>query len=86
MPKPRKKHAGGRPRTLPLTKFGQALEAAASARGLTRQELAERAGLPPSSVARWMTGPQPPRIEVMHDLARAAGADLDDLVRAALAR
>lgn len=86
MRKPRAKHPGGRPRTLPLTKFGQALEAAARARGLTRADLAARAGLPPSSVARWMTSPTAPRLEIMHNLAKAAGADLDTLVKAALGR
>jgi transcriptional regulator with XRE-family HTH domain len=86
MPKARPKHAGGRPRTLELSQFGRTLEAAAAARGLTRQELAERAGLPPGTVWRWMIGRHAPSLEGLRELARASGADLDDLVHAALAR
>jgi transcriptional regulator with XRE-family HTH domain len=86
MPKARPKHAKGRPRTIALSKFGQRLEAAAAARGLSRQELAERAGLPPGTVWRWMIGRHSPSLEGLRELARASGADLDELVHAALGR
>ena len=82
----RKKQPGGRPRTRSLSPFGQRLEAAATRRGLTRDELAKRAGLPPGTVWRWMIGTHKPSLDGLHQLARASGANLEKLLEAALAR
>ena len=48
---------------------------------LSQEELARRLGVDRSSVARWETGSNNPRIEKLLALAKIFGCSLDELVR-----
>ena len=60
--------------------FRQRLKAARDLRGLSQGELAGRAGLPPSSIAHFETGPRKPSFDTLRKLANALEVTTDYLL------
>jgi transcriptional regulator with XRE-family HTH domain len=57
--------------------WGPSLRKARRRAGLTQRQLAERAGVPQSTVARIESGTHVPRIDTLDHLLRAAGMQLE---------
>ena len=74
------KHAGGRPRTRPLSPFGKRLDALCERRGLSRNDLAKATGIGQVTIWRWMVGECEPTLSGAMRLAEAAGGKLADLL------
>lgn len=72
----RSKAAGARDRRL----FGKQLRALRTDRGLTQQELAERAGISRVTIARFEAGEQLPRYQTMIALADGLGVAIECLI------
>ena len=64
----------------PTDIFSARLREAREARGLNQRELAERLGLPPSSIAHFEGGRRGPSVENLIRLARALGVTADFLL------
>ena len=65
--------------------YMSAIEARRRAKGLTRRELAEAAGVSIRQITRYETGEQSPTLRVAVRLAGALGAAIDELVDEAVA-
>ena len=61
--------------------FAACLGAALDEAGLTQGELAERVGIAPASVSRYMSGKRLPRIETVRKIADALGISVEVLCR-----
>lgn len=61
--------------------LGNAIRAARERRGMTREELGERAGLPWKSVRNWEQNRTQPQLAALARLAAALGVRADDLLR-----
>lgn len=60
--------------------FGQRLRAARQARELEQQKLAERAGLPPSSISHFESGARKPSFDNLRSLAKSLDVTTDYLL------
>lgn len=74
-----KRHAGGRPREVRVSPWGRTVEALAARKGLTRRELAERAGIKPPSLWALLVGKSKPKFETVCRLADALGVPVSKL-------
>jgi transcriptional regulator with XRE-family HTH domain len=75
------RHAGGRPRTLKRSPFGQKIETLAARRGMHLDELAAAAGIRGPTLYRILTGRiAAPKVDTVLALARALGVKIDSLV------
>lgn len=80
--KPEKRHAGGRPRQLPRTKLGQAIERLAGERGLRMDEVADKAGIKGPTLYRIVTGRiESPKSCTVLALAKALRVPVGDLLK-----
>lgn len=73
------RHAGGRPRTRALCREGKAIEAAASKRRMTRQDIADAAGISYVSVMRILVGDAQPSLGTAKRIAKAVGLNVGDV-------
>jgi DNA-binding XRE family transcriptional regulator len=73
------RHPGGRPRTRPLCKEGRAIEEAASEKGMTRQDIADRVGITYVSVMRILVGDCQPTMTTAKKIAKAVGLTVGDI-------
>jgi transcriptional regulator with XRE-family HTH domain len=48
--------------------------------GMTQVQLAEKIGVNPVTMSRWMNGVRPPTVYALKRIARALGCTIDDLV------
>jgi transcriptional regulator with XRE-family HTH domain len=64
----------------PRTPLGQRLRAHRIARGLSRQALAERAGVGPAGITQMERGARQPRPRAMRKLAQALGVEAEELL------
>ncbi len=60
--------------------FGQRLRAARTARELEQQQLAEKAGLPPSSISHFESGARKPSFDNLRSLAKSLDVTTDYLL------
>jgi transcriptional regulator with XRE-family HTH domain len=60
--------------------FGRRLRAARNERGLEQQQLAERAGLPPSSISHFEKGARKPSFDNLRNLAKSLDVTTDYLL------
>jgi|LakMenEpi03Aug12_release.lakeMendotaPanAssembly.Ray.scaffolds.fasta_scaffold427433_2 transcriptional regulator with XRE-family HTH domain len=75
------RRGGGRPRELPRTKMGQAIERLAGERGLHLDQVAEKAGIRGPTLYRILTGRiESPRASTVLALAKALRVPVGDLV------
>lgn len=79
MAKPTPRHPGGRPRQLKVCEWGETVESLAARRGLTRRDLAERAGLKPPSLWALLVGKSKPKFETVCRLADVLGVPVTKL-------
>ena len=63
-----------------VSRFGERIRTLRHAGGLSQAELAQRAGLAPSSVSKIETGQMSPTYDVLLRLARGLATDLSDLL------
>ena len=54
-----------------------AVEDAAKANGMRKKDIAEKLGVNPSQVTRWLSGPANWEVDTISDLLFAVGAELD---------
>jgi len=73
------RHAGGRPRTRPLCKEGRIIEEAAAAKGMNRQDIADRVGITYVSVLRILVGDGQPTMATAKKIAKAIGLSVGDI-------
>lgn len=66
--------------------FPRTLQRLREARGWTQKQLAGKAGCTVSTVSRYERGLVSPRLDAVHDLARALGVPATELVLAGVAR
>ena len=64
----------------PSKLFAERLKAARALRGWTQAELAERAGLPPTSIAHFESGSRKPSFDTLRRLAAALDVSTDYLL------
>lgn len=74
-----KRHAGGRPREVRVSAWGRTVESLAARKGLTRRELAERAGIQPPSLWALLVGKSKPKFETVCRIADALGVPVSKL-------
>ena len=60
--------------------FGRRLRAARTERGLEQQQLAEKAGLPPSSISHFEKGARKPSFDNLRNLAKSLDVTTDYLL------
>ena len=65
---------------LPSEVFKERLKAARALRQMTQSELAEKAKLPPTSIAHFETGPRKPSFDTLRSLATALEVTTDYLL------
>lgn len=76
-----KRHAGGRPRQLPRTKLGQAIERLAGERGLHLDQVADKAGIKSPTLYRIVTGRiESPKTSTVLALAKALRVTIGELL------
>jgi transcriptional regulator with XRE-family HTH domain len=73
------RHAGGRPRTRKVSRWGQAVESLAARKGMTRRELADRVGIKPPSLWALLVGKSKPKFETVCRLADVLGVSVQKL-------
>jgi len=73
------RHPGGRPRAVPVTKWGMRVETLASKKGMTRRELAERAGITAPSLWALLVGKSKPKFATVCKLADVLGVPVTKL-------
>lgn len=73
------RHPGGRPREVPVTRWGSVVEALAAKRGWTRRDLAEKAGIKEPSLWALIVGKSKPKFETICKLADALGVPVTKL-------
>lgn len=73
------RHPGGRPRSRALCAEGLVIEAAANERGMTRQDIADAAGISYVSVLRILVGDNQPSLDTAKKIARAVGLTVGDV-------
>lgn len=66
--------------------FAAELKARRSALGLSQEELAHRAGVNRTYIAKLELAQNQPTLSVLFDLATALGGDLPEVIRSALSR
>jgi len=76
----RARHPGGRPRTVTLSPLGERIEGMAASRGLTREQLAETAGLSATGLWSILTGRTRPKLSTAAKLSAALGVPVDSFV------
>ncbi len=76
---PAEKSVGGRPRHRHLCAEGIAIEAAATERGMSRQQIADAAGITYVSVLRILVGDAQPSLGTAKKIARAVGLNVGDI-------
>lgn len=74
-----KGQVGGRPREVPLSRWGDVVESLAAKRGWTRRDLAERAGIREPSLWALLVGKSKPKFETVCKLADALGVPVTKL-------
>lgn len=80
--KPRRtptRHAGGRPRAVPVCEWGQRVEAIMRQRGMTRKDLADKAGIKPPSLWALLVGVSEPKFQTVCALADALSVPVTKL-------
>jgi DNA-binding XRE family transcriptional regulator len=65
------RHAGGRPRAVPVCEWGQRVEAIMRQRGMTRKDLADKAGIKPPSLWALLVGNSEPKFQTVCAIADA---------------
>lgn len=60
--------------------MGEKLKAARLAAGLTQAQLAERLGIPQSSIARYEAGAREPLASTLKSMAEALGCTMEELI------
>ena len=84
---PAKKHAGGRPRTLPVCQLGQTIESLARRRGMTRNDLARATGLSAVTLHTICTGRvREPKASTLAMIAAALNVSVTRLMPAVSSR
>jgi transcriptional regulator with XRE-family HTH domain len=73
------RHAGGRPRTRKVCRWGQAVESLAARRGMSRRELADRVGIKPPSLWALLVGKSKPKFATVCRLADVLGVPVQKL-------
>lgn len=73
------RHAGGRPRQIKVCVWGKKLDALAEAKGWTRRDLADRAGITTVSLWALCVGKSKPKFETICKLADALGVQVTKL-------
>lgn len=73
------RHAGGRPRTRTLCKEGRVIETAAEAKGMTRQDIADKVGVSYVSIMRILVGDGQPTMQTAKKIAKAVGLAVGDI-------
>lgn len=73
------RHPGGRPREYDLCPWGTIVENLAAKRGLTRRDLAERAGIKPPSLWALLVGRSKPKFETVCRIADVLGVPVSKL-------
>lgn len=77
------KHAGGRPRTLPLSEIGQRIDTLAKRRGMTRDQIAGAAGLSGPTMHNICTGKvSDPKASTLARIAAALNVSVTRLMPA----
>ena len=77
--KPTKQRPRGRPKSVVVSEWGRKIEALADSLKLTRQDLAQRAGLSRPSLWALLVGRSKPKFETVCRLADALGVEVDTL-------
>lgn len=70
----------GRPRETPTCQWGKKVESLADSLGLSRRQLAEKAGVTQESLRRLLIGANRPRLTTAIRLADALGVSIEELV------
>ena len=76
-----RKHAGGRPRTLPLSEIGQRIDSLAKRRRITRDQIADAAGLSGPTMHNICTGKvRDPKFSTLARIAAALNVSVTRLM------
>lgn len=73
------RHSVGRPRTIRLSAWGRKVETLASAKGLTRRDVAYKAGIKPPSLWALLVGKSKPKFETVCRIADVLGVPVTRL-------
>lgn len=73
------RHPGGRPRRTEVCRWGKTVETLAARRGLTRRDLADKAGIRPPSLWALLVGKSKPKFETVCRLADVLGVPVTKL-------
>jgi transcriptional regulator with XRE-family HTH domain len=76
---PKKQRPRGRPKTVQVSEWGRKVEKLADSLQLSRQDLAQRAGLSRPSLWALLVGRSRPKFETVCRLADALGVEVDTL-------
>ena len=73
------RHPGGRPRAVPVCEWGQRVEAIMRQRGMTRKDLADKAGIKPPSLWALLVGNSEPKFQTVCAIADALSVPVTKL-------